>query len=320
MFCDEGGDRRGSNRRRRATPDGRVPMATCPNCACYALDNTPGSWKPRSAARCRPSLPWRSSPRTRSRPPRALATSSFSTSASTSRSEVIAIALAGWILLHRTGLHLGQHRRRPSAALRTVHAVSTPRAPGRRRHGIVIARSASGGRRPERDACRSREGLKPETRTTNSRQKAATPAPQPPLSSGPAGKRQLLPQLRRFYPPRRSKSTSRPVLRLAARSSSICNAARPADHDVVLIDASNPDLIGCYETVRANRGPSLELNALAAARARRQPRLPRRARQAVQPDPAIPCATHRTSRIDYTPQLAAMLIYLNHFRSTGSSG
>ena len=93
-------------------------------------------------------------------------------------------------------------------------------------------------------------------------------------------------------------------------------AGRLRDRDVVLID-SNPDLIGCYESVRDNPDAiARALDRLAAAHARggqghyyevRDARFNPLRGERRAPD----------GRIAYTPELAAMLIYLNR---TGFNG
>ena len=136
-----------------------------------------------------------------------------------------------------------------------------------------------------------------------------------PLLKWAGGKRQLLPDLRRFYP-RDFGRYIEPFFGSGAVFFDLHASGRLSNHDVVLID-SNADLIGCYETVREK--PELvarELDDLASAHAaggrahyyavRDQHFNPRR-EQLRRPD----------GRIAYTPALAAMLIYLNR---TGFNG
>ena len=93
-------------------------------------------------------------------------------------------------------------------------------------------------------------------------------------------------------------------------------AGRLRDRDVVLID-SNADLIGCYETVRTQPDE--------VARRARSPGRGARARRPAQYyavrdeqfNPARDRLRDGDGRIAYTPQLAAMLIYLNR---TGFNG
>src|SRR5436309_1397993 len=69
-----------------------------------------------------------------------------------------------------------------------------------------------------------------------------------PLLKWAGGKRQLLPQLRRFYPAQFSRYIE-PFFGSGAVFFDLYGAARLRRREVVLID-SNADLIGCYETVR----------------------------------------------------------------------
>src|SRR3954471_15552720 len=88
-----------------------------------------------------------------------------------------------------------------------------------------------------------------------------------PLLKWAGGKRQLLPQLRRFYPPAFNRYIE-PFFGSGAVFFDLHAAGRLHDHDVVLID-SNADLIGCYETVRAQpHEVARELDRLAAEHAR----------------------------------------------------
>jgi DNA adenine methylase len=129
------------------------------------------------------------------------------------------------------------------------------------------------------------------------------------------GKRQLLPHLRRFYP-RRFNRYIEPFLGSGAVFFDLQRAGRLDDHEVVLIDA-NSDLIGCYESVRDDPDAvGRALDKLAAAHAR--------GGQAhyydVRDARFNPLRDERRSadgRIAYTPELAAMLIYLNR---TGYNG
>jgi DNA adenine methylase len=93
-------------------------------------------------------------------------------------------------------------------------------------------------------------------------------------------------------------------------------SGRLQDREVVLIDA-NADLIGCYETVRAQPDAvGCELDRLAAAHASGGEALYYAVRDE-QFNPTRDRLRDRTGRISYTPQLAAMLIYLNR---TGFNG
>ena len=136
-----------------------------------------------------------------------------------------------------------------------------------------------------------------------------------PLLKWAGGKRQLLPQIRRFYP-ETFGAYIEPFFGSGAVFFDLHARGRLRDRDVVLVD-SNPDLIGCYEIVRsAPNDVARELDALAAAYARggrshyfrvRDDRFNPLRDRLRQPD----------GRITYTPELAAMLIYLNR---TGFNG
>jgi DNA adenine methylase len=129
------------------------------------------------------------------------------------------------------------------------------------------------------------------------------------------GKRQLLPQLRRFYPPQFTRYIE-PFFGSGAVFFDLCAAGRLAGREAVLID-SNADLIGCYQVVRdAPEAVARALDALAAAHARDA----RRHYFAVRDEQFNPQRDRLRSadgRIAYTPELAAMLIYLNR---TGFNG
>ena len=136
-----------------------------------------------------------------------------------------------------------------------------------------------------------------------------------PLLKWAGGKRQLLPELRRFYP-QAFGSYIEPFVGSGAVFFDLYNAGRLRGKHVVLID-SNADLIGCYEAVRDRpREVARALDDLAAGHAG-DPRghyydvrdnrfnpLRRRLRDA-------------DGHIAYSAELAAMLIYLNR---TGFNG
>jgi DNA adenine methylase len=136
-----------------------------------------------------------------------------------------------------------------------------------------------------------------------------------PLLKWAGGKRQLLPHLRRFYPPAFARYIE-PFFGSGAVFFDLHAAGHLRDRDVVLID-SNADLIGCYETVRARPDEvAVELDRLAAAHALDA----RRQYYAVRDtlfNPIRDRLRASNGRIAYTPQLAAMLIYLNR---TGFNG
>ena len=136
-----------------------------------------------------------------------------------------------------------------------------------------------------------------------------------PLLKWAGGKRQLLPALRRFYPAR-FHSYIEPFFGSGAVFFDLHSRGLLRDRDVVLID-SNADLIGCYETVRDSpEDVARELERLARAHA--SGGAPHYYR--VRDDRFNPLRNARRrpdGRIAYTPELAAMLIYLNR---TGFNG
>ena len=136
-----------------------------------------------------------------------------------------------------------------------------------------------------------------------------------PLLKWAGGKRQLLPELRRFYP-REFGRYVEPFLGSGAVFFDLYNSGRLRGKDVVLID-SNADLVGCYEAVRDNPSEvARALDALAAGHAggarehyydvrdNRFNPLRRQLRDA-------------NGHIAYSPELAAMFVYLNR---TGFNG
>jgi DNA adenine methylase len=136
-----------------------------------------------------------------------------------------------------------------------------------------------------------------------------------PLLKWAGGKRQLLPQLRRFYP-RVFNRYIEPFFGSGAVFFDLHAAGHLRDRDVVLID-SNPDLIGCYETVRdAPEEVARELDALAAAHAQCGQTLYYAVRDE-RFNPLRDRLRQANGRIAYTPALAAMLVYLNR---TGFNG
>ena len=136
-----------------------------------------------------------------------------------------------------------------------------------------------------------------------------------PLLKWAGGKRQLLPHLRRLYPPQFNRYIE-PFFGSGAVFFDLHASGRLRDRDVVLID-SNADLIGCYDTVRTQpEAVAAELDRLAAGHA-----LGGQAQYyAVRDEQFNPIRDRLredNGRIVYTPQLAAMLIYLNR---TGFNG
>jgi DNA adenine methylase len=129
------------------------------------------------------------------------------------------------------------------------------------------------------------------------------------------GKRQLLPHLRRFYPTTFNRYIE-PFCGSGAVFFDLHAAGRLSGHDVVLID-SNADLIGCYEMVRDEcEGVAGALERLAAAHAADA----RAHYYAIRDERFNPLRNQRRQadgHIAYTPELAAMFIYLNR---TGFNG
>ena len=136
-----------------------------------------------------------------------------------------------------------------------------------------------------------------------------------PLLKWAGGKRQLLPHLRPLYP-RTFNRYIEPFVGSGAVFFDLHDAGRLRDHDVVLID-SNADLIGCYEAVRDEPDAvARALDRLAAAHARGG-RTQYYAVRDMHFNPLREQLRQADGRIAYTPQLAAMLIYLNR---TGFNG
>jgi DNA adenine methylase len=136
-----------------------------------------------------------------------------------------------------------------------------------------------------------------------------------PLLKWAGGKRQLLPALRRFYPVR-FHGYIEPFFGSGAVFFDLHGRGLLRNRDVVLID-SNADLIGCYETVRDH--PELvarELEQLARAHASEGAPHYYKVRDN-RFNPLRNAQRRPDGRIAYTPELAAMLIYLNR---TGFNG
>src|SRR5262245_36088958 len=126
-----------------------------------------------------------------------------------------------------------------------------------------------------------------------------------PLLKWAGGKRQLLPHLRRFYPDV-FRAYIEPFFGSGAVFFDLHAHGRLRDRDVVLVD-SNPDLIGCYETVRsAPLDVARELDALAAAHARDGRAHYYRVRDECF-NPLRDRLRQPDGRIAYTSELAAML-------------
>ena len=136
-----------------------------------------------------------------------------------------------------------------------------------------------------------------------------------PLLKWAGGKRQLLPHLRRFYPPDFTRYIE-PFFGSGAVFFDLHSAGRLRDRAAVLID-SNADLVGCYEAVRDTpEAVALELDRLADAH-RRDGRAQYYAVRDEQFNPLRDRLRRADGHIAYTPALAAMLIYLNR---TGFNG
>jgi len=136
-----------------------------------------------------------------------------------------------------------------------------------------------------------------------------------PLLKWAGGKRQLLPQLRRFYPEAFGRYIE-PFFGSGAVFFDLCASGRLRGHAAILTDA-NPDLIGCYEAVRdAPAAVADTLDMLAESHARDE----RTHYYAVRDERFNPLRDERRTAdggIAYTPELAAMFIYLNR---TGFNG
>jgi DNA adenine methylase len=136
-----------------------------------------------------------------------------------------------------------------------------------------------------------------------------------PLLKWAGGKRQLLPELRRFYPPEFGRYIE-PFVGSGAVFFDLHSAGRLRDREAILID-SNADLIGCYETVRdAPDEVARVLDDLAAGHARGGPSHYYRVRDQ-QFNPLRVRVRRDDGHMTYSPELAAMLIYLNR---TGFNG
>jgi DNA adenine methylase len=158
------------------------------------------------------------------------------------------------------------------------------------------------------------------------------------------GKRQLLPEIRRFYPTSFNQYWE-PFLGSGAVFFDLCASGRLRDHPVRLLD-NNPDLVACYQAVRdAPDAVIAALERLAAERRRRgsahyyevrdrrfnprrmelisnsSPRRTQRSQRKLAHESLCDfrdlCGEETISPIQYTPELAAMLIYLNR---TGFNG
>jgi DNA adenine methylase len=140
-------------------------------------------------------------------------------------------------------------------------------------------------------------------------------APSGPLLKWAGGKRQLLPHLRRFYPPSFNRYIES-FFGSGAVFFDLHAAGRLRGHEAVLID-SNPDLIGCYQTVRdACDRVIIALERFAEGHAAEGAAYYYKIRDE-RFNPLRDDRRQADGRIAYTPELAAMLIYLNR---TGFNG
>ena len=136
-----------------------------------------------------------------------------------------------------------------------------------------------------------------------------------PLLKWAGGKRQLLPHLRPFYP-REFGRYIEPFMGSGAVFFDLHGGGRLRGHEVVLID-SNADLIGCYEAVRDRPDEvarALDDLAEAHERGSREHYYQVRDRRF---NPLRDGLRGANGRIVYTPELAAMFVYLNR---TGFNG
>src|SRR5262249_15728283 len=131
-----------------------------------------------------------------------------------------------------------------------------------------------------------------------------------PLLKWAGGKRQLLPVLRQYYPDTFQRYLE-PFFGSGAVFFDLYNAGRLVARRARLVD-SNPDLVGCYLTLGDSPETVIDaLDALAEAHRARGARFFYEVRDR-RFNPARAAADAR-----YTPELAAMLIYLNR---TGFNG
>lgn len=136
-----------------------------------------------------------------------------------------------------------------------------------------------------------------------------------PLLKWVGGKRQLLPALRPYYA-REFGAYIEPFFGSGAVFFDLWAQGLLAGRTVVLID-SNPDLIGCYQMVRDEpMAVAEQLQELADSHARDGRTCYYRVRDE-QFNPVRAASRRDDGSIDYTPALAAMLIYLNR---TGFNG
>ena len=138
-----------------------------------------------------------------------------------------------------------------------------------------------------------------------------------PLLKWAGGKRQLLPQLRRYYPAGFGRYWE-PFLGSGAVFVDLCNRGALSGRAVTLTD-NNPDLVACYLAVRDEAERVIEaLDQLAAGHRRRSAKHYYDVRdRRFNPERRALFARPSSGTIRYTPALAAMFIYLNR---TGYNG
>ena len=136
-------------------------------------------------------------------------------------------------------------------------------------------------------------------------------SPVRPLLKWAGGKRQLLPQLRAYYP-EQFTALHRAVRGSGAVFFDLLGAGRLEGRRARLVDI-NPDLVGCYVAVRD------DVEEVIRACARSPETMPGVAASAITPSAiaSTSCARRAACAGLYTPDMAAMLIYLNR---TGFNG
>lgn len=138
-----------------------------------------------------------------------------------------------------------------------------------------------------------------------------------PFLKWAGGKRQLLPELRRYYP-REFRGYLEPFVGSGAVYFDLYSMGRLRGRRVVLMD-DNADLVGCYLAVRDHPGAVIRHLTTLAAERQQNPRDHYYDVRDRRFNPAR-AALRKNGKIDpaaYTPRLAAMLICLNR---TGFNG
>ena len=145
----------------------------------------------------------------------------------------------------------------------------------------------------------------------------ATTNPTRPFLKWAGGKRQLLPQIRRFYP-ETFRNYVEPFVGSGAVFFDLHNQGLLRSQHTTLID-SNTDLVGCYLNVRDHTVEVVKCLARLATAHKRDPQQHyyRVRNKRFNPERARIANGHGPDVQRYTPQLAAMLIYLNR---TGFNG